>query len=64
MRHLLALLGRAFSDGVGYEQCCWGTKEGELSLNRVKSEDTLVQARSGSDVRARAERFRWQTLTK
>ena len=29
---------------------CWDPKDGELCLNRVKSEETLMEARSGSDV--------------
>ena len=28
----------------------WDPKDGELCLNRVKPEETLVEARSGSDV--------------
>ena len=33
-----------------YERRCWDPKDGELCLNRVKPEETLVEARSGSDV--------------
>ena len=33
-----------------YEHTCWDPKDGELCLNRVKPEETLVEARSGSDV--------------
>ena len=33
-----------------YEHICWDPKDGELYLNRVKPEETLVEARSGSDV--------------
>jgi hypothetical protein len=33
-----------------YERICWDPKDGELCLNRVKSEETLMEARSGSDV--------------
>ena len=29
---------------------CWDPKDGELYLDRVKPEETLVEARSGSDV--------------
>ena len=32
------------------ELICWDPKDGELCLNRVKSEETLMEARSGSDV--------------
>jgi hypothetical protein len=28
----------------------WDPKDGELCLNRVKAEETLVEARSGSEV--------------
>ena len=33
-----------------YEHICWDPKDGELCLNRVKPEETLVEARRGSDV--------------
>jgi hypothetical protein len=39
-----------FSDGFEYERGCWDPKDGELCLDRVKPEETLVEARSGSDV--------------
>jgi hypothetical protein len=39
-----------FTDGFEYERRCWDPKDGELCLNRVKPEETLVEARSGSDV--------------
>ena len=39
-----------FTDGFEYEHSCWDPKDGELCLNRVKPEETLVEARSGSDV--------------
>ena len=32
------------------ERTRWDPKDGELCLNRVKPEETLVEARSGSDV--------------
>jgi hypothetical protein len=32
------------------EHSCWDPKDGELCLSRVKPEETLVEARSGSDV--------------
>ena len=32
------------------KQIHWDPKDGELCLNRVKSEETLMEARSGSDV--------------
>ena len=38
------------SDGFEYEHGWWDPKDGELCLNRVKPEETLVEARSGSDV--------------
>ena len=39
-----------FTDGFEEEHSCWDPKDGELCLNRVKPEETLVEARSGSDV--------------
>ena len=33
-----------------YERMCWDPKDGELCLNRVKPGETLVEARSDSDV--------------
>ena len=39
-----------FSDGFEAERVCWDPKDGELCLNRVKPEETLVEARSDSDV--------------
>jgi len=38
------------SEGFEWEQACWDPKDGELCLNRVKPEETLVEARSDSDV--------------
>ena len=32
------------------EHTCWDPKDGELCLSRVKSGETLMEARSGSDV--------------
>ena len=32
------------------ERTCWDPKDGELCLSRVKPEETLVEARSDSDV--------------
>ena len=32
------------------EHVCWDPKDGELCLNRVKPGETLVEARSDSDV--------------
>ena len=36
--------------GFEWERCCCDPKDGELCLSRVKPEETLVEARSGSDV--------------
>ena len=33
-----------------YELLCWDPKDGELCLSRVKPGETLVEARSDSDV--------------
>ena len=38
------------SAGFEYEHICWDPKDGELCLNRVKPEETLVEARSDTDV--------------
>ena len=39
-----------FMNRFELEHICWDPKDGELCLNRVKPEETLVEARSGSDV--------------
>ena len=39
-----------FIEGSAVERVCWDPKDGELCLNRVKPEETLVEARSDSDV--------------
>ena len=41
---------QTFCDGSAVEHACWDPKDGELCLNRVKPEETLVEARSDSDV--------------
>ena len=33
-----------------YEHICWDPKDGELCLSRVKSGETLMEARSDTDV--------------
>ena len=45
-RPIMSLRGERFE----YEHICWYPKDGELCLNRVKPEETLVEARSDSDV--------------
>ena len=40
----------SFFDGTESEHTCWDPKDGELCLNRVKPEETPVEARSDSDV--------------
>jgi hypothetical protein len=35
---------------VEKERTCWDPKDGELCLSRMKSEETLMEVRSGSDV--------------
>ena len=32
-----------FTDGYAVEHVCWDPKDGELCLNRVKPEETLVR---------------------
>ena len=39
-----------FTEGFEGEYICWDPKDGELCLNRVKPEETLVEARRRSDV--------------
>jgi hypothetical protein len=41
---------QTFCDGFEAERVCWDPKDGELCLDRVKPEETLVEARSDSDV--------------
>ena len=45
-RPIMSLRGERFE----YEHICWYPKDGELCLNRVKPGETLVEARSDSDV--------------
>ena len=37
-------------NGAETERTCWDPKDGELCLSRTKSEETLMEVRSGSDV--------------
>ena len=39
-----------FGERFEFKHKCWDPKDGELFLNRVKPGETLVEARSGSDV--------------
>ena len=39
-----------FGERFEYEQCWTDPKDGELCLSRVKSGETLMEARSGTDV--------------
>ena len=39
-----------FGERFELEHACWDPKDGELCLNRVKPGETLVEARSDSDV--------------
>ena len=39
-----------FCEGFDCEHTCWDLKDGELCLSRVKPEETLVEARSDTDV--------------
>ena len=45
-RPIMRLYGKRFE----FEHICWYPKDGELCLNRVKPGETLVEARSDSDV--------------
>ena len=39
-----------FGEGFEIEHICWDPKDGELCLRRAKSGETLMEARSVSDV--------------
>ena len=39
-----------FCERFEYEHICWDPKDGELCLSRVKPGETLVEARSDSNV--------------
>ena len=39
-----------FNERFEYEHICWDPKDGELCLSRAKPGETLVEARSDSDV--------------
>jgi hypothetical protein len=39
-----------FVSGAEQEPTCWDPKDGELCLSRLKSEETLMEDRSDSDV--------------
>lgn len=41
---------RIFCERTEREHACWDPKDGELCLSRAKPEETLVEARSGTDV--------------
>jgi hypothetical protein len=45
-------IGRSLGSPEGFEQerSRWDPKDGELCVNRAKPGETLVEARSGSDV--------------
>ena len=45
-RPIMSLRGERFE----YEHICWYPKDGELCLYRAKPEETLVEARSDTDV--------------
>lgn len=58
--NFLCTTGRSGSlsmEGFEQEHSCWDPKDGELCLNRAKPEETLVEARSGSD--AQIDRQIW-----
>lgn len=39
-----------FCERFEWERTCWDPKDGELCLSRAKPEETLVEARSDTDV--------------
>ncbi len=46
-------------DRFEYEHTCWDPKDGELCLSRVKPEETLVEARSDTDVQKKKKVLRF-----
>ncbi|CAG8814962.1 9201_t:CDS:2, partial [Cetraspora pellucida] len=52
-----------FIDRIELKHTCWDPKDGELCLNRVKPEETLVEARSGSDVQIDRQIWFYEKLT-
>ena len=52
-RPIMSLRGERFE----FEHICWYPKDGELCLSRVKPGETLVEARSDSDVQI--DRLTW-----
>ena len=49
--NLEATIDRSFTcGGFESEHICWDPKDGDLCLNRVKPGETLVEARSDTDV--------------
>ena len=52
-----------YSDGFEYEPYRLDPKDGELCLYRVKPEETLVEARSGSDVQIDRQIWAWGRKT-
>ena len=41
---------RCIANRFESEHVCWDPKDGELCLNRAKAEETLMEARSDTDV--------------
>ena len=39
-----------FCEWIEYEHRCWDPKDGELCLSRAKPDESLVEARSDTDV--------------
>ncbi|CAG8538097.1 5714_t:CDS:2, partial [Acaulospora colombiana] len=49
-------------DRFKYKHTCLDPKDSELCLNRIKSEETLVEARSNSDVQIDCRIWVWDFL--
>jgi len=47
---LVRIEGRPGADPVESERVRWDPKDGELSMSRMRPEETLVEVRSGTDV--------------
>ena len=39
-----------FFEGLEYEQICWDPKDGELWVIRMKSDESQMEVRKGTDV--------------
>lgn len=52
-----------FCERFECEHTCWDPKDGELCLSRAKPEETLVEARSDTDVQIVRQTWVWGRKT-